>query len=93
MQNPTEAKRVIEAALLASYFVDEAQVCFAIYRQWIPDLNGFLKDKGVDAAIIKARNDQAVFLYHQVYTWAMRREFDYPGRVDEQTLGQFFTRA
>ena len=46
-----------------------------------------------NAAALIARNDQAVFLYHQVYTWAMRREFNYPGRVDEQTLGQFFTRA
>ena len=35
-------------------------MCFAIYRQWIPDLNGFLKDNGVAADLIAARNDQAV---------------------------------
>ena len=49
-----------EAATLGSYFVDEANVCFTLYRQWIGDLNGFLRDKGVDEALIKARNDQAV---------------------------------
>ena len=52
-----EAGRWDEAAKLGSYFVDEAQVCFAIYRQWIADLNGYLSDKGVDAAVIKARNE------------------------------------
>ena len=36
-----------QAAKLASYFVDEARVCFQIYRQWIPDLNAFLAENGV----------------------------------------------
>jgi hypothetical protein len=36
-----------EAARLANYFVDEAQVCFAIYRQWIPDLRAFLAENAV----------------------------------------------
>ena len=51
-----------EAATLGSYFVDEANVCFTLYRQWIGDLNGYLRDKGVDEAVIQARNDQAVAL-------------------------------
>ena len=55
-----EGGRWDEAAKLGSYFVDEANVCFTLYRQWIGDLNGYLRDKGVDAAVIKARNDQAV---------------------------------
>lgn len=46
-----------------------------------------------EAAALIAKNNQAVFLYHQVYTWAMKREFSYPGRVDEETLAQFFTRG
>ena len=33
---------------LGDYFVDEAKVCFALYRQWIPDLKGFLRENGVD---------------------------------------------
>jgi len=49
-----------EAARLGSYFVDEANVCFTLYRQWIGDLNGYLREKGVDEAVIEARNDQAV---------------------------------
>jgi hypothetical protein len=48
-----------DAGLLGAYFVDEAEVCFAIYRQWIPDLNGFLADSGVDAGVTAARNEQA----------------------------------
>ncbi len=39
-----------EAAKLAHYFVDEAQVCFGIYRHWIPDLQAFLREQGVTAA-------------------------------------------
>src|SRR4051795_9191064 len=42
-----EDGRFDDAALLSDYFVDEAQVCFAIYRQWIPDLNAFLRENGV----------------------------------------------
>jgi hypothetical protein len=35
------------AAELAHYFVDEAAVCYGIYRQWIPDLKGFLRENGI----------------------------------------------
>jgi hypothetical protein len=51
-----------EAAQLESYFVDEANVCFTLYRQWIGDLTGFLRDGDVDEATIEARNAQ--FLEH-----------------------------
>ena len=37
------------AADLADYFVDEANVCFTLYRQWVNDLRGFLADNGMDA--------------------------------------------
>jgi hypothetical protein len=47
-----------EAAQLESYFVDEANVCFTLYRQWIGDLTGFLRDGGVAEATITARNEQ-----------------------------------
>ena len=32
---------------LTHYFVDEASVCYGIYRQWIPDLRAFLTENGV----------------------------------------------
>lgn len=35
-----------EGAALASYFVDEAAVCWHLYRQWLADLEGFLRDEG-----------------------------------------------
>jgi len=73
-----EAGRWDEAARLGSYFVDEAQVCFAIYRQWIADLNGFLTDKGVDPAVIKARNDQVTELnaLPDGSPWNPRKQWD-----------------
>ena len=40
-------RRWDDAARLANYFVDEASVCFGIYRQWIPDLSAFLGEHGV----------------------------------------------
>jgi hypothetical protein len=36
------------AARLANYFVEEAEVCFAIYRQWIPAIRRYLLDHSVD---------------------------------------------
>jgi hypothetical protein len=35
------------ATELAHYFVDEAAVCYGIYRQWIPDLRAFLGENGI----------------------------------------------
>ena len=34
------------ATELAAYFVDEAAVCWKLYRQWLADLDGFLRDEG-----------------------------------------------
>jgi hypothetical protein len=60
IQDALTAGRWDEAAQLGSYFVDEANVCFTLYRQWIGDLNGYLKEKGVGADVIRERNEQAV---------------------------------
>ncbi|MBA3234735.1 MAG: hypothetical protein H0T59_01925 [Chloroflexi bacterium] len=67
-----------EAARLGAYFVDEANVCFTLYRQWIGDLNGYLRDKGVEADVIAARNDQAVTLASlpDGSPWQPRRHWD-----------------
>lgn len=35
------------AAELSNYFVEEASVCYGIYRGWIPALNAFLAENGV----------------------------------------------
>ena len=55
-----EESRWDDAAELCNYFVDEASVCFAIYRQWIPDLNGFLAENGVPRDEIDAANAEIV---------------------------------
>src|SRR5688572_20271420 len=67
-----------DAAKLGAYFIDEAMVCFAIYRQWIPDLNGFLKDNGVAVDVIAARNDQAVEVarHPDGRPWQPRKQWD-----------------
>jgi|BEDMetMinimDraft_2_1075160.scaffolds.fasta_scaffold01826_2 hypothetical protein len=41
---------------LAHYFVEEADVIFAIYRQWIPDITSFLQEKGVPIEQIKQKD-------------------------------------
>ncbi len=38
------------ASELAAYFVDEAAVCWQLYRQWLADLEGFLRDEGTPEA-------------------------------------------
>lgn len=42
---------------LAHYFVDEAAVCYGIYRQWIPDLRAFLLTNGVSREKLKEIDD------------------------------------
>ncbi len=55
-----DAERWDDAAELTHYFVDEANVCFSLYRQWIADLNAFLADRGVAAADLAQVNDGIV---------------------------------
>jgi hypothetical protein len=73
-----DERRWDDAAALESYFIDEAMVCFAIYRQWIPDLNGFLRDRGVAPDVIAARNEQAtrVATLPDGSPWEPRRQWD-----------------
>ena len=53
IQEAIAERRWEDAARLANYFVDEANVCFSIYRQWIPDLRAFLRENGVDRADVE----------------------------------------
>lgn len=73
-----DGRRWDEAAVLASYFIDEANVCFTLYRQWIGDLSGFARDKGVDPAIIQGRTDQVTELNRlpDGSPWHPRRHWD-----------------
>jgi hypothetical protein len=60
IREAVEDGRWDDAARLANYFVDEGKVCFGIYRQWIPDLNGFLADNGVSAEELAEVNSEIV---------------------------------
>ena len=42
------------ASALADYFVDEAAVCWKLYRQWLADLEGFLRDEGTPESELTA---------------------------------------
>jgi hypothetical protein len=66
------------AADLEAYFIDEANVCFTLYRQWIGDLNGYLRDQKVDASKIGDRNDQAIRVAQlpDGSPWHPRRHWD-----------------
>jgi len=50
--------RFEDASELAAYFVDEGKVCWVLYRQWILDLEGFLRDEGVTADELAAITEQ-----------------------------------
>jgi len=50
VQQALAEQRWEDAAELADYFVDEAAVCFFLYRQWRADLRGFLADEGTSEA-------------------------------------------
>jgi hypothetical protein len=56
MQEAIDARRWDEAAKLGNYFVDEATVCFVLYRQWVVDLNSFLRERGVPAGELAEAN-------------------------------------
>ncbi|CAA9534933.1 MAG: hypothetical protein AVDCRST_MAG79-1268 [uncultured Thermoleophilia bacterium] len=47
-----------EAAELAEYFVDEAKVCWVLYRQWIRDIAGYLATNGVSEDDLAAIEEQ-----------------------------------
>ena len=67
-----------DAAQLESYFVDEASVCFAIYRQWIPDVRNYLLSHDVDPAIVADRDAQAIAVAQlpDGSAWDPRRQWD-----------------
>jgi hypothetical protein len=51
-----DAGQFDDASALADYFVDEAQVCYGLYRQWLPDLCRFLSEHGVSTDDIAEAN-------------------------------------
>jgi hypothetical protein len=73
-----EEGRWDNAALLADYFLDEAQVCFAIYRQWIPDLSAFLRENGVSKEDVDRANSEIVakLSLPDGTPWDARRRWD-----------------
>jgi hypothetical protein len=57
--------RWTDAEELSAYFVEEAEVCWVLYRQWLSDLRGFLSDEGVndeELAAVAAKLDDVIVL-------------------------------
>jgi hypothetical protein len=54
IQDALDAEQWDFAAELAHYFIDEASVCYGIYRQWIPDLRAFLRENGISTEDLAA---------------------------------------
>lgn len=67
-----------DAAEYASYFSDEAFVCFSIYRQWLGDLRNFLLNRDVPHEIIAVRELQhaEVSVLPDGSPWDARRQWD-----------------
>lgn len=65
------------AARLANYFVEEASVCYGIYRQWIPDLNAFLAENGVSKEELADINARIVakLAFPDGRPWDVRRQW------------------
>ncbi len=78
-----------DAAALTAYFVDEANVCFSLYRQWIADLNGFLADSGVSRDDLDLVNERIVstLALPDGTPWSPRRRWDDFITLVERTVG------
>jgi hypothetical protein len=60
IQEALDAESWEWAAQLANYFVEEASVCFGIYRGWIPMLNDFLAENGASSEDLAQINKDIV---------------------------------
>lgn len=54
VERALDESRFGDAGDLASYFVDEARVCWNLYRQWTTELQDFLTNRGVSRGDVDA---------------------------------------
>jgi hypothetical protein len=76
------------AAELSNYFVEEASVCYGIYRQWIPDLNAFLAENGVSKEDIAEVNAGIVakLTLPDGSPWDLRRQWHKVNQQAEELI-------
>ncbi|GIU92838.1 MAG: hypothetical protein KatS3mg011_1744 [Acidimicrobiia bacterium] len=67
-----------DASELADYFTDEANVCFSLYRQWVSQLQSFLRSKGVSKEELEEidRNIRAKLTLPDGSPWNPHRHWD-----------------
>jgi hypothetical protein len=88
IQEALDEGRWDDAARLGNFLIDEATVCFTLYRQWIADLRGFLIDNGVSVEDVDAAEQQilALIVLPDGREWHARRQWDeYLTRIEEFT--------
>jgi hypothetical protein len=80
------------AAQLSNYFVEEASVCYGIYRQWIPDLNAFLAENSVSKADIAEANERivATLAFPDGTPWNLRTQWHAVHEQCEELVGHIF---
>jgi hypothetical protein len=82
------------AAQLTNYFVEEASVCYGIYRQWIPDLNAFLAENGIPKREIEEANERIVakLAFPDGRPWDLRRQWHEVHERAEELVGHVHRR-
>lgn len=80
------------AADLADYFTDEANVCFSLYRQWVNDLRGFLRDSGAsDEEVVAIDADvQSKLTCPDGREWNAHRHWDQYRAEQRQLLASIY---
>ncbi|HEY2651375.1 MAG TPA: hypothetical protein VGI50_05600 [Solirubrobacteraceae bacterium] len=80
------------AAELANYFVEEASVCFGIYRSWIPDLTAFLAENGVSKEELAEINEQIVakLALPDGSPWDMRLQWHRVNQCSEELVALIY---
>lgn len=62
IRSALEAESYVDAATFADFFLDEADVVYGIYRNWIPALVDFLRARGVSEEELISANERILSL-------------------------------
>jgi hypothetical protein len=88
-----DEERWDDAARLTNFVVDEANVCFTLYRQWLTDLRNFLLENGVSRETVAAADADIVgkLALPDGSPWNPRKRWnDFLERVEEAVAACYY---